>query len=257
MISSSGEAVAYTCPDCGRMNEPLEIPVLGTVRKIRRVCACIQEQWLKEDEARRDQERREMIRRLSLMELGTKFGACRFENFIPRMGATVVLEATRDYASNFDDYRSQGKGLLIFGTSGNGKTHLAAAIVNELVPRGITCVFRSVPAILAKLKETWHDETAPSEHTMIRSLVDADLLVLDDAGAENWTKWGESTLYYVVDERYRRKRPVVVTTNCDLEALEEQIGTRSFDRLVETCTIVENRATSYRTEQARKRRTKQ
>jgi DNA replication protein DnaC len=110
-----------------------------------------------------------------------------------------------------------------------------------------------VPSLLKTIQATWDEDIGVTEHGLIQALISADLVVLDDAGAEKWSEWSEATLYYVIDERYRWKRPVIVTSNCSLEELESRVGARAFDRLIETCVLVENRATSYRRETSRKR----
>jgi len=86
---------------------------------------------------------------------------------------------------------------------------------------------------------------------IMKTLTQADLLVLDDAGAEKCTQWTEPTLYTIIDERYTNKRSIIVTTNAGLEELEQKIGFRAMDRLLEVCAIVENEGTSYRQEVGR------
>jgi DNA replication protein DnaC len=150
----------------------------------------------------------------------------------------------------------------MFGRPGNGKSHLAGGIFNELAELGKTPIFASVPDLLKRLQATFEPDSRTSEHQFYDLLPQADAVILDDLGAEQsravgdkhvMTPWAESTLYYIVDCLYRWKKPLVVTTNCDLESLEERISPRTFDRLLEMCLIVENKATSYRKEQAFKR----
>ena len=81
----------------------------------------------------------------------------------------------------------------------------------------------------------------------------ADLLILDDAGAEKWSSWVETTLYSIINSRYMARLPVIITSNLDLVELKEAVGYRTFDRLIETCPIIENTASSYRVEIASQR----
>lgn len=253
MTSCSGDR-RYTCPECGNIVEPVVIEVFGQTRYIRGTCKCELERQAEEEARRKEYERKARIERLfDLAELGPRFAECTFESWIARPGSERCLEAAKNFAEHFDRHQVSGEGLLMFGNPGNGKSHLAAAIVNAVIPRGKACVFRSVPALLKKLQETYRADARVSESEILAVLQDADLVVLDDLGAEKMTEWAESMLYYIVDKRYRWRKPLIVTTNCDLEELEERIGTRTFDRLLEMCVLVENRATSYRKEQAFKR----
>jgi len=253
MTSCSGDR-RYTCPECGNIVEPVVIEVFGQTRYIRGTCKCELERQAQEEARRKEYERKARIERLfDLAELGPRFAECTFESWIARPGSERCLEAAKNFAEHFDRHQVSGEGLLMFGNPGNGKSHLAAAIVNAVIPRGKACVFRSVPALLKKLQETYRADARVSESEILAVLQDADLVVLDDLGAEKMTEWAESMLYYIVDQRYRWRKPLIVTTNCDLEELEERIGTRTFDRLLEMCVLVENRATSYRKEQAFKR----
>lgn len=253
MTSCSGDR-RYTCPECGNIVEPVVIEVFGQTRYIRGTCKCELERQAQEEARRKEYERKARIARLfDLAELGPRFTECTFESWIARPGSERCLEAAKNFAEHFDRHQVSGEGLLMFGNPGNGKSHLAAAIVNAVIPRGKACVFRSVPALLKKLQETYRADARVSESEILAVLQDADLVVLDDLGAEKMTEWAESMLYYIVDQRYRWRKPLIVTTNCDLEELEERIGTRTFDRLLEMCVLVENRATSYRKEEAFKR----
>jgi len=252
--SSSADSARYTCQDCGRTVEPIQIQMLGQVRWVRAVCPCRWEMDAAEEAKRREAERQTKIDRLfNLADLGPRFAECTFETWVERKGSERCHELALNYAQSFDEHVQRGDGLLLMGEPGNGKSHLAAAIVNTLVRNGRSCIFRSVPALLKKLQETYREGSRVTESEVLAVLQDADLLVLDDLGAEKVTEWAESTLYFIVDERYRWKKPLVVTTNCRLEVLEERIGTRTIDRLLEMCVLVENRASSYRRERAKDR----
>ncbi len=221
-------------------------------------CRCAEEKAAEEDrQARAVQEARWQAEKLERLfeqsNLGPRFLACTFDAWRDRPGAAGAFRSARQYAESFEARQEDGRGLILFGDAGNGKSHLAAAIVNELVGRGVPCVFQTVPALLRRVRATFSRDSDASEEEILSALVEAPLLVLDDAGAEKHTEWGESTLYYLVDERYRHQLPVVVTSNLNLSGLEAAIGFRAVDRLIETCEMVEITATSYRQELARKR----
>ncbi len=237
---------AHLCPNCGADIKPVYVPFLR--HHIIPACACMVTAYEREEAERQAKEKQERINRiLSTSGLGERFKDCTFENWKQRKGAEKAYRTARDYAGNLKDNITNGKGYIVFGGPGNGKSHLAAAVVNTAIRQGYTAIFERVPKLLVKIRATYNSGTI-SEGQIMRTLTDADLLVLDDAGAEKCTQWTEPTLYTIIDERYTNRKAIIVTTNAGLDELEQKIGFRAMDRLLEMCVIVENQASSYRRE---------
>ncbi|WP_054704653.1 ATP-binding protein [Bacillus sp. JCM 19041] len=147
----------------------------------------------------------------------------------------------------------EGGSLGLWGTYGNGKSFLAAAVANELTSQGHIVVFQKTTQLLDKLKSTFGQKQASKYDDIIRALVTCDLLILDDIGAEKVTEWTEETFFKIIDHRYSKKRPVFYTSNLKPSELHNKIGGRSVDRLTEMCVTIENKATSYRKKLAEER----
>lgn len=238
-----------SCYRCGANIKPVYVPFLH--RYIIPACDCMVAEYEREEAERQAREKQDHIDRiLSSSGLGERFKACTFDNWIPRKGTGRAFNAAQKYAEFLAENLKSGRGYIMFGQPGNGKTHLAAAIVNVAARQGYTAIFERVPMLLAKIRATY-DGGPVSERQIMKTLTEADLLVLDDAGAEKCTEWTEPTLYTIIDERYTNKKSIIVTTNAGLEELEQKIGFRAMDRLLEVCAIVENEGTSYRQEVGR------
>jgi len=208
---------------------------------------------MREEEERLTREKRARIERLFANSgLGPRFGRCTFDNWEKRSGTEEAYTVAAEYAQNIISNVRSGRGFLIFGDTGNGKSHLSAAVVNAALKKGLTAVFERVPKLLTRIKATYSGGDI-TEQLILKTLTEADLIVLDDAGAEKWTEWTEPTLYTIIDERYSWEKAIIVTTNSDLEGLEKKIGFRAMDRLLEMCEIVENRGASFRKERAKER----
>jgi DNA replication protein DnaC len=156
-------------------------------------------------------------------------------------GATMLIEIrARKYV---DHDWERGAGLILVGPSGVGKSFMASAIVNELVKFDCrSAVFATVPAMLDALRNADFAQSA----RLVAVMHGAGLVVLDDLGAQKCSEWSESVLYGIVAERYGRKAPVIVTANTNLPQLKDNVGTRTYDRLMGFCagspTLIEGRS---------------
>ncbi len=244
------------CPDCGAAYELR--PITGGVSAWTPACDCIDRRREEERAIRHEQYRRELkARRIAELfdqaKLGARFAERTFANWKERPGTEKAFAAATQYAANWEKHAADGSGFLLFGGVGNGKSHLAAAVVNALIPQGVSAVFQAVPDLLRRFRATYGEDSKVKEEQLMDALAETELLVLDDLGAEKWTEYSEAQLYQVIDTRYRHKRPLIVTTNLGLvkePLLEAYIGPRALDRLIEMCDLIEVTAPSYRKAQA-------
>lgn len=139
------------------------------------------------------------------------------------------------------------RGLLFHGPHGVGKTHLAVGIVRACVERkGARAYFFETRELLRLVRDTYNRSVEETEMEVLAPLLDADLLVLDDLGAERTSDWVQETLGLVVNTRYNARRPTVFTSNLidgpdstDPRSFVFQLGARTRSRLVEMCDWVE------------------
>lgn len=223
---------AQVCGHCGEMREPhgLVHPLHGdaVVRWFAepRACACPEaaaeaeretlaaagRQRVEEEEAERAARERRSARLLSLSGIKPRFLTCTFSTFAADGGASArALLTSRRYAETFERRRDEGKGLYFSGGTGSGKTHLAVAVSLELLSRGIPAICTTAIDLLSDVKRAY-ERGRRSEHEIITGYRETELLVLDDLGKEPPTDWALSVMFGLVNDRYERLKPTVVTT---------------------------------------------
>lgn len=159
-----------------------------------------------------------------------EMGLQTFEADDGKFGSDVV-EKCRKYAEKLPDLRT---GLLLFGPPDSGKTFLSCCIANAALDKGMRVLVRSMPWVLSR----GYDEVAFT----IEQLSRAELLVLDDLGAERATDYGREIVYSVIDSRYQSRRPTVVSTNLtriELANPAEMSNRRTYNRVLEMCLPLE------------------
>lgn len=231
---------------CGHCNTPKQcrIPIGGTVRLVGCQCACAAREYEAEKKARADREKRLRIETLRADGIRDKsLTACRFDK------ATMSDEIVKckRYADAWDDMRRENNGLLLWGNTGNGKTFAAACIANELIDRGIPAMITSFPRIL---------NAGYDKKEIVEQVHYYPLMVIDDLGAERSSEYAMETVYTVIDERYKSKKPLIVTTNLTLDELcrpKDMTYQRIYDRILEMCTPLVFKGNSMRRDKANQR----
>ena len=235
-----------SCPICGKEKTWRKAVIMGATIRVPIMCQCevdLEEEVKKQEEAKAKQDRINRI--LALSNLGERFKDATFDAWVTSPGTEGCLAAVKEYAETFS--KATETGYCIYGRAGNGKSHLAAALVNRLIQRGFTAVFIEVPDLFSRIKATYGAEGTGSEDKIMAALGKCDLLVLDDAGAEKPTEWVQEKFFQIINTRYKKFLPVVITTNTkDMAGLEDIIGFRAYDRVLEMCIPLKNSGESYR-----------
>lgn len=174
--------------------------------------------------------------------LGERFSNRTFGNFDPRRDSTAFLNC-RDYANNDNLFRLKRNSLIIYGGVGSGKTHLAAAIANTLIDRGIPTLFGTFSEHLEHIREEY-DHTGQKKY--LSMMKNTPMLVLDDIGKERKTEWTQQILFDVINYRYEHLLPVIITSNLDFDGIGNHVGNAVFSRLYEMSGAVQTSGGDYR-----------
>lgn len=131
----------------------------------------------------------------------------------------IAMKAIKYYLDNFKALQEQGKGLYISsGTKGSGKTRLAISIANKLLEEH-QVKFATSSTIIEEIKKTYHEKSEYTESKLIDDLINTEILIIDDFGAEKYTEWKDDRFYLIINERYINKKVTIYTSNYALDNL--------------------------------------
>ena len=201
-----------------------------------------------------------------------RYEHCELSNF-EFDGPYRSLAPARMAACKFvEEYPIDKTGLLVIGTIGVGKTHLAVGMIKELiVGKGIACLFYDYRELLKQIQNSYNDSVKTTELDVLRPVFDTEVLVLDELGAVRPTEWVWDTVSLILNTRYNDNRTTIITTNypnlperdrlsgnvssrsseaakyaAERETLGDRIGDRMRSRLLEMCRIVTMEGQDYR-----------
>lgn len=157
--------------------------------------------------------------------------AMSFDSFITdRYDSPQLTMALQEARSAAQAYAANPQGWLVLtGSYGSGKTHLAAAIANYRVDRGLPTLFVVVPDLLDTLRATFAPDSASDYDDTLEQVRNIELLVLDDLGTQHTTPWAAEKLYQILNHRYTAKLPTVITTNQLLSDMDPRLASRLGD----------------------------
>ena len=130
-------------------------------------------------------------------------------------------------------------GLIIYGNIGYEKTYLAACIANKMIENNKIVLMEKGSSIIDKIKESFNKEGL-SEIEIIELYSNVDMLIIDDFGNENLSKWALENLYKIISNRYDNELPIVITTRYNKEQLIEQLSTENDTEIAEEIVEVLN-----------------
>lgn len=151
------------------------------------------------------------VRSLEAARIPPRFRECDFHNYYPKNDSQFFAHS---FASKLaEEFPDVNAGLLFMGPVGVGKTHLAIAILKQLIATGKSCLFYESGSLLKAIQDSYNPVSQTSETRVLAPVYQAEVLVLDELGATIPTDWVRDTLYQIINTRYNNKKLTIFTTN--------------------------------------------
>jgi len=193
---------------------------------------------------------RELVSAKNLAEsrIPAKFARAELNTYKPDTDSQ--RDALRLAKKFVESFPVEQKGLVFHGPTGVGKTHLACGLLKAVIrEKGARGYFFQTTELLRLVRETYNRSVDETEMEVLRPVLEADVLVLDDLGVEKTSEWVHETLGLVINTRYNARRATIVTSNL-VDAIDQnhkdfinsfmlQLGVRTRSRLLEMCEWVE------------------
>ena len=211
------------------------------------------------------------VRRLAAARIPERYRDCTLDAFDPSYkGADASLSRALMTARKFAEaypVDTAGRGLLFVGTAGLGKTHLAVGVLRRLIQeRGAHGLFCDYRELLKNIQNSYNSQVKTTELELLQPVFDAEVLVLDDLGAQKPNEWVWDTVALILNTRYNNQQTTIITTNWTdspagagvrfdkngekaariEDTLGDRIGDRMRSRLAEMCVKVEMKGDDFR-----------
>ena len=255
MMTVKAEPEDYTGEDgllyCGKCHTPKQFrmdkpPMEGKL--FPRRCDCEQERFEKQEAEYKRHKHLQTV--ADLKSRGFTDPEMEKWTFANDNGKCPQMDIARFYVENWEAMRQENIGYLLWGRVGTGKSYFAGCIANALMEKEIPVRMTSFALILNDLTGF------EGRNEYIERLCRPPLLIIDDFGMERGTEYGLEQVYNVIDSRYRSKKPLIVTTNLSLDALQNPQDTahaRIYDRLLEMCAPICFTGESFRRQTAKEK----
>lgn len=144
-----------------------------------------------------------------------------------------IMKSIYEFCKNYSEsFSLKSESLLMYGKTGVGKTHLSLSIAKAVAERGFNAAYGSIVNLLTIIEREHFGKVSEEENMdTVNLLINADLLVLDDLGAEFSSQFYESVTYNIINSRINLGLPTIISTNLTAAELQKKYNERIISRI--------------------------
>jgi DNA replication protein DnaC len=192
---------------------------------------------------------------LEKARIPARYKGCELDGYGPLNSSQKTAKMlVQKFLDNYPPLDEKDRGIIFIGPCGVGKTHLAVSLLKNVIKKkGDSGLFYDFRDLLREIQGTWNPASQTSELEILRPVIDAKVLVLDELGANKPTAWVRDTVSHIINCRYNERKITIFTSNFldrpakeGEETLTDRIDTRLRSRLYEMCHTVEIKGNDFR-----------
>ena len=225
-----GEYLANQVWLSGQIKEISECPECFKLKEARRA--------IDEEKARKEEAERNLKQRIVETRMPLEYLTKDFSTFIHETDSQkAAFKLARRFVKGWEKAKAGGYGLLFLGSCGTGKTHLACAIMIELLKEYAFSYPRYYKAseIFSAVRSTYQAGSTTNEEEMLKFFSSIQLLVIDEVGVQKGSEAEKRILFSILDNRVTSNKPTILMSNLGPKALAELLGDRLYDRVRSKC----------------------
>ena len=240
IIDLEKQLKAMTSP--GRIEECLNhgaymsraLSILG--KKIYNTCPKCSDDNIKKID---DGKKRERIKiKIECAGIGKRFMCKSFDNYYTStQEAKIMLNKCKRYADNFHKVQEKGSNVIMCGTHGTGKTHLATAIIKKVIEDGYNAKYVRLSDYIAEVRSTYSIDSKSACRQILAAYSSKDLLVIDEIDIPKFTESDDRLFFDLIDSRYMKMLPTILITNYTPGEFKQKVNKKIADRMSE-CSVV-------------------